>query len=824
MEKASRKEQILGFLRRQTTTLLQAQGESCIGISAQQIAEELGYDRANVSKELNALHRQGQLIKRQGKPTRFYHRGALEKQWLGQFFPSSLLKADPLLARGLQAAPPMPAAPTGLESCIGATGSLKACIEQAKAAVSYPPRGLHTLITGQTGVGKSRLARLMYDYAVQKKIFAQDQHFFVFHCQDCSSATLAATQLFGCVRGAAPGVEKSRKGLVEQAAGGILYLDEVQRLPPKVLELLTTLLEKNSYSRVGETFAAHSANIMVIAASSCTMQAPEIERLARSIPVHIALPALDDRGPGEVLQHLLLFLGNEASETQLTLRVSTDVLSCLVQTRYAGQIGEMKSRVKILCSRAFLEYSAQQKGDNAMEVDCRHLPHDLLGQLNGNTGSPKLEALLGAFGGTTVTFSPGRPVTLPGPAAVQQEALIPPAGDHPLELIDVDNYLQRCVTRLREGAPPEAAAHLPPLLCDTLRDVLQTHAQYRPTTKNEGLFWGIALHLYNAVLRAQRHEPPACLPGQDVKRAFPEQYAVALQLHDALLHTMQTDLPAEELGFVAMYLYLAEKWVTSVPVRVLVFCHGHGVATGIAAYLNEALGAHEATGLSYDGKTNLADFLTQASALARSVDEGAGVVIFADMEPLTSLHQTIHHATGVRAKTIAGLSLKGMLSVADKALRGGFSLTALTSMEPQRDLPVPTEAEAAPTCGGSAFLNRIIDEILSTSLTFLNPRKAAQTLLGALDHILQELGLAYSDEIAVKFVFHCSHMLERILRGDSLKYPQLKQFLAEHRRLFAVLEQQMALVGEVFGVFIPDCERAYIAEIFLPFEPDQPTR
>ena len=137
---------------------------------------------------------------------------------------------------------------------------------------------------------------------------------------------------------------------------------------------------------------------------------------------------------------------------------------------------------------------------------------------------------------------------------------------------------------------------------------------------------------------------------------------------------------------------------------------------------------------------------------------------------------------------------------------------------------MPTEAEAAPTCGGSAFLNRIIDEILSTSLTFLNPRKAAQTLLGALDHILQELGLAYSDEIAVKFVFHCSHMLERILRSDSLKYPQLKQFLAEHRRLFAVLEQQMALVGEVFGVFIPDCERAYIAEIFLPFEPDQPTR
>ena len=67
MKKASRKEQILGFLRRQTTTLLQAQGESCIGISAQQIAEDLGYDRANVSKELNAKASSGGSIRYKGE-------------------------------------------------------------------------------------------------------------------------------------------------------------------------------------------------------------------------------------------------------------------------------------------------------------------------------------------------------------------------------------------------------------------------------------------------------------------------------------------------------------------------------------------------------------------------------------------------------------------------------------------------------------------------------------------------------------------------------------------------------------------------------------
>ena len=43
-------------------------------------------------------------------------------------------------------------------------------------------------------------------------------------------------------------------------------------------------------------------------------------------------------------------------------------------------------------------------------------------------------------------------------------------------------------------------------------------------------------------------------------------------------------------------------------------------------------------------------------------------------------------------------------------------------------------------------------------------------------HILQNLYFTYSDETAVKLVFHCAHMLERILHRASLTYPRLNQF------------------------------------------------
>lgn len=67
---------------------------------------------------------------------------------------------------------------------IGADGSLKNRVEQAKAAVLYPPNGLHTLITGQTGVGKSLFASMMFNYARYVGRFAAGTPFIVFNCAD----------------------------------------------------------------------------------------------------------------------------------------------------------------------------------------------------------------------------------------------------------------------------------------------------------------------------------------------------------------------------------------------------------------------------------------------------------------------------------------------------------------------------------------------------------------------------------------------------------------------------------------------------------------
>ena len=60
-------------------------------------------------------------------------------------------------------------------------------------------------------------------------------------------------------------------------------------------------------------------------------------------------------------------------------------------------------------------------------------------------------------------------------------------------------------------------------------------------------------------------------------------------------------------------------------------------------------------------------------------------------------------------------------------------------------------------------------------------------------------------------------MLERLIRGESLKYDGLKAFINANSTLMAKLEMHMQYPAELFGVSIPANELAYIAEILLPY-------
>ena len=117
------------------------------------------------------------------------------------------------------------------------------------------------LILGESGTGKSVLARAIHDNSPQK------QNGFVTVACPSLSRELLESELFGHVRGSFTGAVGETWGKVAAANGGTLFLDEIGELPIEIQPKLLRLLQEKQYERVGEA-KVRFANVRIIAATN----------------------------------------------------------------------------------------------------------------------------------------------------------------------------------------------------------------------------------------------------------------------------------------------------------------------------------------------------------------------------------------------------------------------------------------------------------------------------------------------------------------------------------------------------------------------------
>lgn len=243
------------------------------GFSAQEVAERINIYRSNSSSDLNRLYKDNKIDKIEGKPVLYKIKDM-----------NTNCKKDDHVSVDV------------FDEIIGANLSLKTAVQQARAAIIYPPNGLHTLLLGETGTGKSMFAEIMCRYAREIGRIKANGPFVTFNCADyANNPQLLMAQLFGVKKGAYTGADKDRTGLIEKVNGGILFLDEVHRLPPEGQEMLFYLIDKGEYRRLGDTQLLSKANVLIICATTENVESTLLKTFIRRIPMIIKLPALRER-------------------------------------------------------------------------------------------------------------------------------------------------------------------------------------------------------------------------------------------------------------------------------------------------------------------------------------------------------------------------------------------------------------------------------------------------------------------------------------------------------------------------------------------------
>ncbi|MDX1954986.1 MAG: sigma-54 dependent transcriptional regulator [Chitinophagaceae bacterium] len=228
------------------------------------------------------------------------------------------------------------------DSIIGESPVIREVVALARKVASTDST---VLLTGETGTGKEVFAQAIHQAGGRNK-----QPFVAINCS-AFGRDILESELFGHKAGAFTGANKDKKGLMEEAHLGTLFMDEIGEMPLDLQAKLLRVLETGEFIKVGDTKTI-KVNIRLIAAThrDLTTEVKEgrfREDLFYRLNVFaIHLPSLRERQSDIPIlaDHFLLQLSNKTHSLAHT--ISPAFLQALQQYRWKGNIRELKNVIE----------------------------------------------------------------------------------------------------------------------------------------------------------------------------------------------------------------------------------------------------------------------------------------------------------------------------------------------------------------------------------------------------------------------------------------------------------------------------------------------
>lgn len=614
------------------------------GMTAVQLAELLTIDRSNVSRYLNELAKEKRVRKINGRPVIY----------------------EPLTEEEVHVDT---SSAVSFDSLVGVEGSLKVAVQQAKAAILYPPRGLHTIVFGETGTGKSLFAECMYQFALDSHTIAPDAPFVSFNCADyAQNPQLLFGHIFGIKKGAYTGAEADNPGLIAKADGGILFLDEIHRLPPEGQEMLFTFIDKGVYRPLGESVETYEASVQIIGATTESSD-NFLTTFNRRIPVSITMPSLSERSLDERYEIITLFIKQEANRLIQRIEVEKAAILSFMLYDAEGNIGQVKRDLKLVCAKAFLHYRThKQQSLLIRKEDCSLQVQK--GLLKVKEVSDRLDQFLEGKG-EYLSFEPGESevVWSHDPQRNMQvynaiEAKVSDLAETGVTTIDLEKLIMKDVDAYFETYVEQLAEHsihkdlLPPDLWRLTNKLYDTAEKRLDRKFNEKARFAFALHLQSTIERLHEGHPIVHPDLNNVRKHLKKEFQVALDLSSIIEEECQVEIPFDEIGFISMFLSI-QVCDTGKPmtegVSVVVLMHGKATATSMLEAAQELLGTKSGHGMNMRLDMEVQEMYRQLleHVLANKNKLKNGLLLLTDMGSLNSFADLIFKETGIRTKAIS---------------------------------------------------------------------------------------------------------------------------------------------------------------------------
>ncbi|MCI6628523.1 MAG: sigma 54-interacting transcriptional regulator [Bacteroidales bacterium] len=227
---------------------------------------------------------------------------------------------------------------------IGNNAGLNYALETALAVA---PSDLAVLVTGESGVGKDAIARIIHDNSRRKT-----GPYLAINCGAIPSGTINA-ELFGHEKGSFTGAIATRKGYFEEADGGTLFLDEIGELPKDTQALLLRVLQDGEYIKVGSS-KIEKTDVRVVCATNANLSHLVAEGKFREDlyyrlnAIQIKLPALRER-KDDIYLLFRKFTSDFSQKSGLCkISLTHEGIAALQNYRWPGNIRQLKNFTEAL--------------------------------------------------------------------------------------------------------------------------------------------------------------------------------------------------------------------------------------------------------------------------------------------------------------------------------------------------------------------------------------------------------------------------------------------------------------------------------------------
>lgn len=228
------------------------------------------------------------------------------------------------------------------ENILGQSAAMAEVFELIKRVANG---GANILISGESGTGKELIAR-----AIHYNSLRRGKPFVAATCA-AIPAELMESELFGHVKGAFTGALYDKKGLIEEAAGGTIFFDEVSEIPKHLQVKLLRFIQEKEVRRVGSTKTA-KIDVRVLAATNKDLKQAIEEGTFRDDlyyrlnVINIKVPLLRERRDDIpiLIDHFLNKYSAEAGRRKLG--VSREALNLLYNYSWPGNVRELENVVE----------------------------------------------------------------------------------------------------------------------------------------------------------------------------------------------------------------------------------------------------------------------------------------------------------------------------------------------------------------------------------------------------------------------------------------------------------------------------------------------